>query len=43
MTGEKKMDVYPEVNHCFLSYASGKIDILRIRTENKVVVKKLLL
>jgi hypothetical protein len=43
MTGTKIVDVQAEDNHCFLSFVSGKIHILRIRTQNAVVVKKLLL
>ena len=35
--------VQPEDNQCMLSLASGKIYLLRIRTDNAVVVKKVLL
>jgi hypothetical protein len=43
VSGTKIKDVQPENNQCILSLTSGKILMLRIRTENDVLVKKVFL
>jgi hypothetical protein len=40
VSGIKISDVQPKDNQCLLSLASGKIHLLRVHTENAVVVKK---